>query len=513
MRTRVAIVLLVIVATSLAPARPASAADEPKVDVLGLRILERDAVLRMAGRGPRSCADRGAWAKGAARRIVREYRKRGYRYARVWWDTQDPCTVRLEVDEGRMHRVVFVGVGAYKALLMRVDVNLPHDVFHGPTLDKAVAELKAKHGLQNAYYRVREPRQEAETELGGPGVPQRVLKVFVLTRESFGWTFAVELDSKWGVVPSVGFTFRDVLLEDDRVHADAAIAIPYREYFFQESPALQWVHGEVGGSYRFPPFLGGHVAPLIEASTAVSQYHRDDIGLERFFIVRTPVALLAQLLFPVVTVSLGGGIDHAFIFLIERAGTDDAPDSARDMNVLRYTALLQAEFTIDPDILRRDQRDEVDLSVRFASSGEGDWMVDSRLAAQVWFYLGMHDLLFRARGIYMTGDVRFWDEVGLAGSYQRVFFDNRYWVREAGQLTVAARFSIWEDTIKLGVFHDGSVFVDRTTEDHRIGLTNAFGPSFHWLMFDLFAFDLYYGFGFDRHGFDHALSFELRTVF
>jgi len=414
-----------------------------------------------------------------------------------------------------MHRVVFVGANTYRALLMRVDVNLPGDVFHRRTLDEELVALKAKYGLLNVYYGVRESSQPAETELTRPELAQRILTIYVVAPERFGWDLGIELQARWGLLPTVGVTVPDVLLADDRFHAEVAVAVPYREYAFQEAPAFQWVHGALGLGYRFPWFLDGHVAPAVVASTAVSQYHRADVGLGRFYLLRTTAAARGLLAFPPrFGLSLGVGLDHALVFLAERTAGD--PEELRDpgdLDELRYTVLLDATLALATEVLRRDQRDELGLSVRFASAGAGDWMVDTRLSSQLWFHLGPHDLLFQARGLYLVGDVRFWDEEALGGSYQRVYFGNRYWVREAAQLVVAARFAVWGNVLKLGLFHDGSVFGDRTGGGHRPGLANAFGPSLHSLFFDFVAFDLYYGFGFDQRGFDHALSFELRTVF
>jgi hypothetical protein len=485
------------------------------VEVVGLRVLEPDEVLRMAGRPPRSCDARERWAKSAADRIVRTGRARGYDYARVWFELVPPCTVRVEVDEGYMHRVVFVGASAYRTLLMRVDVNLPREVFHRTTLERALAELQAKHGLLNAYYGVRESSPPAATQIAGVDANPRVLTIYVVTPERFGWDLALELDLRWGLVPTAGVTVPGVLLDDDRLHAEASVAVPYRRYAFEETPAFQWVHGEITLGYRFPWFADGHLAPAVVASTQLSQYHRVDVGLESFYLVRTVAAVRAVVAFPPrFGVSLGGGLDHALAFLARRsADPDDALRSAGDLDELRYTVLLEATLSLATEVLRRDQRDDLGLSLRFASSGAGDWMLDTRLSAQLWFHLAAHDLVLRARGVYIAGDVRFWDEEGLGGSYQRVSFGNRYWVREAAQLVVAARFAVWENILKLGVFHDGSVFGDRTGGGLRVGLANAFGPALHWILFDFVALDVYYGFGFDRHGFDHALSFELRTVF
>ena len=218
-----------------------------------------------------------------------------------------------------------------------------------------------------------------------------------------------------------------------------------------------------------------------------------------------------MLLFEPVTIAVGGGIEHVTHFAVERdAEVDTTPDTP---DVLRYTAELRVGVELDPDALRRDLRDEVQLDVTFKSTAGGAWMLAVRPRGQLVFHFGRHDLLIGARGLYLAGNVRFWDELALAGDYQRVFFGNRYWVRAAAQLTAAFRLAVWEDTIKLGIFHDLSAFSDRTRAGQPWAVADAFGPSFHALLWDVFALDVYYGFGFAEVGFSHNLSFSLATVF
>jgi hypothetical protein len=101
----------------------------------------------------------------------------------------------------------------------------------------------------------------------------------------------------------------------------------------------------------------------------------------------------------------------------------------------------------------------------------------------------------------------------LGGDYQRVFFGNRYWVRQAAQLEVAYRMRAFRDWFALGVFHDTSIFGDRSRPNRPATIVNAFGPSVHFRLFDTFALDLFAGFGFSPRGFDQTVTFALQTIF
>jgi len=135
------------------------------------------------------------------------------------------------------------------------------------------------------------------------------------------------------------------------------------------------------------------------------------------------------------------------------------------------------------------------------------------LTGQAVMSVGRHRFIVRGRSALLAGDVRFWDEMQLAGDYQRVFFGNRYWVQQAAQLETAYRVQMWRDGFAVGLFHDTSLFMDRSQAIHRPTVVDAFGPSVHFLLLDTFALDIYAGFGFAPVGFDQTVTFALQTIF
>jgi hypothetical protein len=63
------------------------------------------------------------------------------------------------------------------------------------------------------------------------------------------------------------------------------------------------------------------------------------------------------------------------------------------------------------------------------------------------------------------------------------------------------------------MFHQLALFADLTQGRFHAELANAFGPSVHLLVFDNFAIDMYYGFGFSPAGFDHNYNVTAAKVF
>jgi hypothetical protein len=217
---------------------------------------------------------------------------------------------------------------------------------------------------------------------------------------------------------------------------------------------------------------------------------------------------------PVLQLSLGAGADVVRIFQVQRVSAS-ATDSLALGDLKSVRALIRLVANLDPRalVMQRDQRPWVHLQLDAASSNIQKWLLVTTLSGQTVMSVGRHRFIVRGRGVVLAGDVRFWDEMQLASDYQRVFFGNRYWVRQAAQLETAYRMHLWRDWFAVGVFHDASLFMDRNQPLQGITVVDAFGPSMHFLLLDTFALDLYAGFGYSPVGFDQTVTFALQTIF
>ncbi len=452
-----------------------------------------------------------AWCKAASGRIVAAYRGRGYSYARAWHRVApDGRRVWIHLDEGRM-LPVFVGAGTVRAIFYRVDLHLPGSVFHRPTLRRALRELRDKYRLANVYHRVTDAETLVRTPLETL-VPQRRLHIYVISRDARGFALKVSLSTSWGILPTVAYRRRGLLFKEDRFSGSVQVAVPYRRFFFEQDPEFQWVHSAARFSYRVPPFFGKHFAPQLGNHTAVSRFARSDPDLQSYFRFHVEGLLGVALLFePLLTLELSGGPTYTRVFDIDQGATPQSP-LPDQLAVRRTVAQVEAKLDFDRHLRRRDQRNQLTLRLRGGISSDDEKILDVRWWGQLVAHLGQHDLLIRSRGIFLAGEVPFWDEENLAGGYLRTFFDNRYWVHEAIQLSVAFRYA-FSYVVKVGLFHDLALFFDRSRDDQPLAIANSFGPGLHLLLFDLLSLDLFYGFGFAEVGFDHSFSFKLRTAF
>ena len=489
----------------------ARAASNTHVRVSG-SILPSEVVHEAMGPGPAADANLAKWAAAACLRIVYAYQAAGYDYARAWFSLEEGNLVWIYVDPGRM-RVSFFGVGGVGAALFRLSLNLPNNVFHRPTVEHALEDLKEKYRLVNISYRVTDLGESQITPFG-PMVPDRLLQIYVVSPEFLGWSLDVSVSATWGVVPAVSYQHASLLLDDDRLYARVESAFPYRRYLAEEEPRLRWVHGGFDAAYRLPRRVQGLLALRLETSLYLSLYDRPDLAIKTYDFLRSTTVPALVFVRPVLQLSLGAGADVVEIFQVQRASDGTTVNPA--LGDLKSTrALFRLVANLDPRalVMQRDQRPWVHLQLDGASSNMQRWLLITTLSGQAVTRAGRHQFIVRGRGFGLAGDVRFWDEMQLGGDYQRVFFGNRYWVRQAAQLETAYRLHLWRDWFAVGVFHDASWFIDRSQPLHRAALVDAFGPSVHFLLLETFALDLFAGFGFSPVGFDQTVTFALQTIF
>ena len=314
------------------------------------------------------------------------------------------------------------------------------------------------------------------------------------------------------VLDGVAFQYDRLLLNDDRFAGEVEMALPYREFIYEQEPTAQWVHGGLALTYRLPRFLHRRLAGQLDITSAVSRYVRSAELAQSFLSFKVDVFPGLAVFLPwEVTLKLGLAIDYNRVFDLEQSPQVTTP-LPKELGRARYLGRVEVGKVFRDGTLRLDQQDQVSLRLDMGGSAQGEWLLDVRLDGQLVVHFGRHDLLLRGRAVFIGGDVRFWDEVELAGDYLRCYFDDRYWVREALQASVAFRFAVlrW---FKVGVFHDAAGFRDRSHPDAPLSAALAFGPGLHFLIFDLFSLDVYYAFGFSPEGFDHNLSLGLQRAF
>lgn len=493
---------------------PSTAASEAnQIRITGVVALPEDVARQAIGPLPKPEDNLDEWGARAVSDIVRVYQAQGYSYARAWFNARlEPGVLWFYVDEGRV-RVTFEGVGSIAASLLRLRLYLPNSIFQLQLLAQSLEAEKQRLDLVDIRYAVHELPGRVVT-LFGDVVPERVLEISILRRESFGWSLDISLSATWGVLPEVTYSRRDLMLNDDRLWVRLGVAIPYRRYVFDTDPKTQWVHGSLEASYRLPRFTfwGLQLAPRLDSVTAFSHYARSELFLSHYYLFRDVLVPNLVLFLPRIEATLGIGGDFAqvaFRKVVPETPGQPSPMPPKDINSARVLLRTTGSLLGGTPWARRDQRPALRLSVDLC------FPLEARLTltGQLVIVLGRHRIVLRGRGVELAGHVPFWDDIALAGEYQRTYFGDRYWVERAIQLETGYRIRLWRDWFEVGVFHDLSVFQDPANQPKRVRVADSFGPSLHFLILDLYALGIYQGFGFAPGQFSQTISFSLNRVF
>ncbi len=495
--------------SGLALAGAASAVEPSQIlEIIGGECVPVIYAQEVAGRPPEAADDYAVWAEGALKRILEMYYDEGFTAARAWWE-QDDGVIRIGIDEGHIHRVTFEGANTIEKLTFADNVILMDGVLYEPSVQASIDDLKTTIGLIRASYRIREGDDYVPNPLGKV-VPELVMVVQLVDVDDQGFGFGVGVESPWGPLVSGKYGSRAVFQEHDHLGTRLDIAFPIHEYAFEEEPQFRWVYGKAGIDYRFPSVGGGPVSPLVTARSSLSTFQRQDLDVESVMVNQNGLQAAAQIqASKIFRQTVGVRFEGANLIDIDMYPRATGP-LGEQRSAVRLALVAESELAFDDGTLRSDLQDYISFSGVLAANSELEPLLRTMLETQWMIAVRRDDLLLRGRGIFYTGDVRFYHEEQLAGRYQKVFFGHRYWVEKAAQAEIAYRFRIRRN-FKIGLWHDLSLFVDESED--AIALANGGGLGLHLLLLDQFAFDLHYGAGLSPVGFSHNMVINLQMVY
>jgi hypothetical protein len=437
----------------------------------------------------------------------------------------------VQIDEGRLDKVIFLGGGAFTTLRLRLDLHIHDDVFNRPELERQLRVLAQHLGLSDFAYEIVpvgnaplpklqldeiEPLESLSLGLLRPGRPYE-LRIFVQPGQFHpGFEPEVEVDSIEGGGFGLVYHGGGLLGADDRYNLGGRIAGAIVETLDGTTSSFRFTRAIAEGSYETPP-IGGLVRPSLHLGADLSDRQRADLHYESFqFTVLDFGAQAVVQPVPMFRASLGTGIARRLLYDVTPQANFVPPPPIPSLAQTRLYGEVSAELTLDPENLRRDQHHVVYLGARFYNrpheNEPGEIFFLGRY--QKVFTFNWNELWLELRGISRSGYVIFPEEESL-GDNLRGTFSNEY-ARKLGLVALEFRYSLMRDVIKMGVFHNlvGYGAINRTTDTEKFALADAFGLGFHALLLDGFQLDAYYGFGFASGGkIDHGASLYIRQAY
>jgi hypothetical protein len=479
---------------------------------------------------PASMTATPANARLVATKLASFLHRAGYALATVRARPQGDQII-VDIDEGRLDKVIFLGGGAFETLRLRLDLNIEHDVFNQPDLERQLRAMARRLGLGEFAYEIVpvpnvsapqvqldeiDPIEKMSFGLIRPGRPYELHILVQPGKFRPGLSPELEIDSVEG--GAIGATWHSgrLLLPDDRWEVGGRVAGALRQKLAEPGSTFSFTRAT--GEFRYEaPSITGALRPSLRARAELTDRQRPDLRLESFMF--TTLEGGVHLLFapiPYVRTSLGGGVQRRLLFSVEPV-SGSMFTSAYEFAHTRQYAEATLELTFDPDNIRRDRHHRLGVDARVY--GPPHTGQDSALHVGAWyqkmFPFGWNELWVEMRGVSRTGFVLFPEEASIGGEVLRGPFGNEY-ARRYGGLQLEFRYSLLRDLFKLGVFHNavGYGAIDRLTNKDKLTFANSVGLGIHALIIDEFQLDAWFGVGWStKKTFDEGAALAIRQAF
>ena len=102
---------------------------------------------------PENAEANQATAERVKKRLLDFLHQAGYSLATAEVRVVDG-TIEVQLDEGRLEKVVFLGCSTLKALRLKLDLNMPHHVFNRPNLVRQLRYLGKRHDVEDITFKL-----------------------------------------------------------------------------------------------------------------------------------------------------------------------------------------------------------------------------------------------------------------------------------------------------------------------------------------------------------------------
>jgi hypothetical protein len=468
----------------------------------------------------------------------------GYELASVRATANPDGGVDVNIDEGRLEKIVFRGRLTAQTLAFRLALYVDQEIFNRPALERQIAALEKQIGVKVVKWSLVPTANPTHV---GPQLDTVMPAVegfeLLHTRDKYElhlffeeheWGTGVGLDLRSGYIDGlevgVNLQAQDLLLKGERLRIAASFGAGIRKNVITGSyePAFSRTYGEI--QWYAPKF--SVVRPYIWLNYQLVERARGDLGMESYHEQSALGSGHFQVQFtPRLQATFGLGLQWRRIFGFDYVyqppdctwptqcmavkaagpfpGSGGYPDPEPTTSRLRAFVDVHGEFALDNETTRLDRAHVAELGARWYLGKALDVGGTSDKTGYLqygWAYyryrvvipFGWHDLWIKSRLRFLWGDIQFHDEEGL-GELLRGLFGGTY-VRKGGNASAEFRFSLSRDILKLSIFAEGAAWgeVNRTTlhygdETPRVGL--ATGPGFHALIQGMFQLDIYATFG------------------
>jgi hypothetical protein len=495
-------------------------------------VLFNDFVYRSVLQLPKDARPTIETARLVVKRIARFLHDAGYVLATVRAHVVED-RIHIDVQEGQLDKVIFLGSGAFETLRLKLELSLPQNVFNRPLLEQQLQQIAHRSQLTDfafelvpvAGFNTALPQLDELEALQAlpfvrPGRPYE-LHIFV---QPTAWGTGLSPDVYIGGIEGVGigahYQGKQLLFLDDRWELRGRIGATTRTHLEtgESRPVLTRVAAQT--RWYAPPLIGEGFRPSFGGGIDLWSQQRADLNLDDYKQATLAVSLGARdVVAPQLSFSFLAGIERRILFDVSSVGVPSVQVQSAPAAQTRPYLQTTISLTLNPDELRRDRRWLTDLDVRLYGPSAADRPATLKLMLehQRMWTLGWNELWVNAKGTLLSGDVLYADEQSI-GAHLRGPFSSTVFARRLASVGFEFRYSLLRDLFKVGLFTDGVIFgdIDRNVPSGPETLRGAIdaGMGAHVLVFDEFQVDAYFGYGWLTDGRrDNGIAIAIRQAF
>ncbi len=510
----------------------------------GNKVLPNDVYLAVLG-----MKEFTADAETAAtiqRKLSAFLRGAGYELSSVHCIAHDN-QIDIGINEGRLEKIVYRGRLSVQSLQFTFALELPHEVFNRPELERQTAALEKRLAIGHIWFVLVPTAQVSHLGPQLEKLPEiRGFELlherepwelhFFFTEQEWGNGLGIDIRSSYldGLELGANYMRESLILSGDRARFAASGGIGLRNrlsdggiypFFSRTAFDVRW----------YSPAVVADVRPaLIFKGDLIARQQIDKfIQLENYYAgIASGAFNLSAVVRSGLTVSVGAGVQWRRIWDLTKSPGTITPPTAKFSEQVRAFFEGKLDLVFDPANNRTDRWHYFAAeAVTFAPGSvfrngklSDPWFGSVHFRYQQVTQFGWHDLWIRARGRSLFGDVSFHDEDSVA-EYNHGIFGKKF-IRRGVSAEVEFRFSITRDLFKISLFHSMFAFGEVTNRGQIINgvpviayeetprLGTAIGPGFHALIEGMFQLDIYASFGILTNGqVDYNATLNLNKVF
>ena len=446
--------------------------------------------------------------------LTRFLRDSGYLLATVHAERDPRGGLRVQIDEGRLDRVIVVGQGVVRTLQVQLNLDLPQNVFNRFVLERQLADLVRARDLDEATYEV-VPMEKIDHVgiqfepsnllLGGspalqPGSPHELRIRLQQPQWRTGFGQGIGFQSPDGFHISGSYRDSAIFLDDDRWFSELQIAFRSFEALFSSNDRVGFSRLQSINRWYGAALMNGYVRPSIEIDLQLQSRFRGDLMIDQYRFAPLSASLDASIEpWRGLEVVAGGGIQYRSLFNVEPE-SDVVLEVRTEERTIRAFLEAEAIWSFEPDLLRQDRQDTLHLAATYFSGSSDNFNSFARFLARYDqnFLIGYDELWFEIDGALLVGDVPFYDEVALGDGFVRLGYSGEFFTRKAASITAEYRLSLSRQFFKVSIFNDAAIFeqLQANRNSEMIQFTDTVGMGLHFLVLNTFQVNFYVGVGF-----------------